>query len=479
MNKPVIWFINPWITDFTAFDLYSKPLGLLYLSAFLRKQPIDTFFLDFTDRYHPEMIKQFGNPKSKKFGTGPYFSQIIPKPSFLNDIPRHFKMYGMPENTVKDIFLRQKKPDMVFLTSLMTYWYPGVWKTAKLLREIFPETVIVLGGIYASLMPDHAEKSGLFDYVITGPGEMKSLALLKQHFPNVPFKDIPLTGSTKIWPAFDYYHYLPYLVILTSTGCPFRCSFCASHLLNPRYQHRPYEEVYDEIVTQIAKFKVKDVAFYDDALLVDKENHIKPLLRKLIKHNNRLRYHTPNGLHGKMIDKELAELMFKNNFQTIRISYEFFSDEKKNDISFKISNEEFIRSIEILNNAGFPRKNIEAYVIMGLPGQTVEEIVESMLFVHSQQVQIRLASFSPIPGTEDFASAVNSNLIDANIDPLLCNKSIYPLHKKYFNYEIFSGLRQLNQVLNEAALRGINLVKDKHLGNAFAHALNTVNSYIE
>ena len=51
---------------------------------------------------------------------------------------------------------------------------------------------------------------------------------------------------------------------------------------------------------------MSDVAFYDDALLVNAKSHIVPILRELRKRKPDLRFHTPNGLHARMIDDELA-----------------------------------------------------------------------------------------------------------------------------------------------------------------------------
>ena len=66
--------INPWIYDFAAYDLWSKPLGLLYLASYLKKQNISTHVIDCMDPHDPEMSNRlFGNiPLRRKYGTGKY-----------------------------------------------------------------------------------------------------------------------------------------------------------------------------------------------------------------------------------------------------------------------------------------------------------------------------------------------------------------------------------------------------------------------
>ena len=50
MQKELL-LINPWIYDFTAYDLWSKPLGLLYLASFLRKFNFNISYIDCLDKY--------------------------------------------------------------------------------------------------------------------------------------------------------------------------------------------------------------------------------------------------------------------------------------------------------------------------------------------------------------------------------------------------------------------------------------------
>ncbi len=72
---------------------------------------------------------------------------------------------------------------------------------------------------------------------------------------------------------------MPYAPILTSTGCPFRCPYCASSLLYNSFEQRQIDEIVYEI-EELYRLGVRDFAFYDDALLYRADYHIKPLLKK-------------------------------------------------------------------------------------------------------------------------------------------------------------------------------------------------------
>jgi hypothetical protein len=164
--------INPWIYDFTAFDLWSKPLGLLYIASFLRS---NGFRISYIDCLALKKIK-------KKYGTGNFCREIVAKPKILKDIPRHFARYGMTEKEFRSLLRAVEPPDAILVTSIMTYWYPGPARVVEIIREELPGIPVVLGGIYATILPDHAQKIVKPDYLVTGPGEIKILDLLSSLF---------------------------------------------------------------------------------------------------------------------------------------------------------------------------------------------------------------------------------------------------------------------------------------------------------
>ena len=128
-------------------------------------------------------------------------------------------------------------------------------------------------------------------------------------------------------------------------------------------------------------------------------------------------------------------------------------------------------AVKNLQDAGFKTSDLDAYVIMGLPDQQLSEIIESIIFVNDLGVQTRLASFSPIPGTLDFERAVRAGTIAWDIDPLLTNKSIFPLADENINYETYRKVRVFSQMMNESAKRGLRLFSDKHIGETLKSIL--------
>jgi radical SAM superfamily enzyme YgiQ (UPF0313 family) len=91
----------------------------------------------------------------------------------------------------------------------------------------------------------------------------------------------------------------------------------------------------------------------------------------------------------------------------------------------KVTAEGFRRGAQYLFAAGYPKGALEAYALMGAPGQQPEEVEETMRFVHHEGIVIRLADFSPIPGTEYYQKAAALSPANFN-EPLFQNSSVFP-----------------------------------------------------
>lgn len=433
-SHPNVLLVNPWITDFAAYDFWLKPMGLLYLAAVLRREGYAVRLVDCMDRAHPALLEWQGltRPAHQRWSTGKFVRTSIAKPVCYRHVPRFYARYGLPLALFKKLCLENEKPDAILVTSGMTYWYPGVFEAINVLRELFPRTPILLGGIYATLCTEHARQHSGADVVFAGEaehvigdlihatvnGDEVGERLTRENF---ALDDLP-------FPAFDLYPNLPYATIMTSRGCPLKCTFCASRIVSGQYRWRSIENVMAELDWLHAGLGVREFAFYDDALLTNRDRHFLPLCEQIIKKNLHSTFHTPNGLQVKFIDAEAAKLMYRAGFKTVRLAYESGSEERQRDMSKKVSNESFARGVAHLQAAGFGPHELDAYVLMGLPGQSLDEVIASMAYVHSLKVGIRLAAFSPIPGTVDFARAIERNELTFDADPLLTNNSILPIH---------------------------------------------------
>jgi len=176
---------------------------------------------------------------------------------------------------------------------------------------------------------------------------------------------------------------------------------------------------------QLFTLGVRDYAFYDDALLHHAEDHIKPFLEGVIQSNLSIRLHAPNGLHARFIDSDLAGLMRRAGFTTVRLGLETIDSARQEETGGKIATTDFEQAVGHLKRAGFTKEHIGAYLLYGLPGQELEEVGKGIEFLKRLDVRIHLAEFSPIRGTALWEDMVTQGLIPDDLDPLLCNNTVF------------------------------------------------------
>ncbi len=398
-----VLLINPPIYDFAVYDFWMKPLGLLYLSSLLKKKNHKVYLLDVPNRFDP----YFKNIKSDSFGRGKIQSQKVPKPEILKDMPGKFKRYGIPAQVIRER-IRGFNPEVVMLTCSMTYWYPGLLEIKEIIESLGIKPILLLGGIYASLLGEHARKLG-FDRIYS-----KNENYIEEI-------DLEIPEHFSFFPPPDYSHYsnLSYACLSTSVGCPFNCPYCSSSYFCKAKEDKEEEQIAEEIY-HLYKKGIKRFAFYDDALLITPERFIR-LCEKIQEKGIIASFFTPNGLHSRFISTEVARSMYETGFKEPRISLETADESIQEKLSTKTSNYEFKRAVENLKSAGYRNENIYTYLLAGAPGVSFESVEQSILYVEKTGVKISLAEFSPIPKTK-----MEENLPD----PLFTNNTVYYHYKK-------------------------------------------------
>jgi len=451
--------INPWIYDFAAFDFWIKPLGLLYLAAILKKNGCRVTLINCLYRHH-EGMEKLGLVKDKRYGTGHFHKEIVEKPEVLKSVPRKYGRYGITEEIFLNDINRTEEPDVILLSSGMTYWYPGVKKVSEIVREKFRGKPVIFGGIYPTLLPEHAKNHINADAIVTGEAEAKILSIVEKHTgycfdDSTDYSDL----NNVPFPAYELEKKLQAILLLTSRGCPYRCTFCGSYLVSGKFRQRDSQSVKEEIAYHWEKYGLKDFVFFDDALLFKKEKHIYPVLEFVLEKKLRLRFHTPNGIHPNEIDKTAAKLMYESGFKTLRLSLETVNPKRYSDMSYKVNSEGFENAVNNLESAGFKRKNIESYVIMALPEQEPREVIDTIIFAASLGVKVRLCAYAPIPGTPEWRKAVTKGELNEAADILQMNNTVHPLIAKNFGYDVYNEIKKFSLVCNYAVEQELDLIK--------------------
>ncbi len=452
-DTPHILCVNPWIHDFAAYDFWARPMGLLMVAAWLRSAGFRVSLIDCLDRFHPAL------PSADPFarcGRGPYLKTRIPNPPGLEDIPRTYCRYGVPPAVLhQDLAaLGADPPHLILVSSMMTYWYPGVFETIAVLRRHFPNTPLILGGIYARLYPDHARRHSGADAVWTDADPDAIIAAVAESTgfaARPPFDPSDLNAHP--YPALDLCHRLPFVPLLTARGCPNACAYCAARFLEPRRRTRRPEAVMAEIAHWHERFGVRDFAFYDDALLADSEALAAPLFEAVIRSGYPLRFHTPNAVHIRYISSELARLMARAGMTTLRLGLETADFAHRGQMDRKVTAPEFARAVARLAAAGLGPDRVGAYLLAGLPDQPMAAVRASIRAVRERGIAAVPTYYSPIPHTALWEKALAASRYDLAADPIFTNNAIFPCMAR-FSWRDVSELKRLANGRDAAGLSG-------------------------
>ena len=178
-------------------------------------------------------------------------------------------------------------PDEVFITSLFTYWAAAVWESVHYYKQQFPEAPVTVGGIYASLAPDHCAQSGC-DRVYQG---------VHQEAEACP-PDYTLVQTE-------------YQIVSCVPRLRRRCRFCGTYKIEPQYV--PKDSVLPEIVR-------RHLVFYDNNLLANPK--IDVILDELAEarfEGRRVTSECQSGFDGRLLTPDLARRLKAARFRSPRI----------------------------------------------------------------------------------------------------------------------------------------------------------------
>jgi len=144
---------------------------------------------------------------------------------------------------------------------------------------------------------------------------------------------------------------------------------------------------------------------------------------------------TPNGLHFEFVNKAVAKVMKRSGFVRPRLGFEDLKTKGR-----KISL--FLKSVNNLLDAGYQPSHVYANILVGLPGQSVEDVFQTIDFVADLKIRIHLEEFGPVPGTVDF----DRSGLDKESDPLLHNNTAYLLTHPVFRDRIDEIKRYVKRI---------------------------------
>ncbi len=435
MGKPSVLLIQPPIHDFALYDLYLKPYGLLKIGNWLERGGWKVDFVNALDYRDVQTTAALGSVKRKSNGTGKFHRTELSFPLKDTGRRRRFARYGI----LPEVFrrkLQESKPDIILITSGMTYWYRGLIEAVETVQKIHPDIPIAVGGIYATLLPVHCRKSTGADFVVAGDAEPALRRILNEQ--GLPVPSAGIEGPLLLE---DVWHDAG--IIRINTGCPYRCDYCASPVICSSFIPGEAERAFSSLQEMHRRAGTVNFAFYDDALLVNKERVFIPFIEKVIQSGLDLNFYLPNAVHLQFLDREVSKLMVRAGFREIRLGFESSSSDFHSRHDDKYSEEDFPAAVRNLKEAGFDSGSITVYILAGLPRQDYREVESSIRYAAEFGVKVSLAEYSPVPGTPLWRESVEISSLPLEEEPLYHNNTFFSMEWDGFTLENLDYLKQL------------------------------------
>lgn len=392
--------ISPPVYDTQYWAKWSQPYGLLRISALLRKNKyknIDLFdFMESPDgeKVHQHRIQPGEAYDEKEEPSRPIQPQVITKTGDPNQLKLFSYHFGKTWREF-DEWLDQKgyspqnPPDEIWISATMTYWWESTRDLIFRIRKRFGDkTLILLGGIYPTLVPEHAAQFTKPDIVVAGE----------------------IQEANSLWTDLSVYENKPHYAIITpSRGCPNNCAYCAQKTINngrKKVECRTPDDVYQEMRDKWEKLGIQDFAFYADFLLWNYEDNFLPLLEKIANTKDvKFRIHAPEGLDVRLLSQsqKLVDLLKAAGLQKMYLPCESIDEEYIKTLNRRhVTLDQFVKAVKMCEQAGFRLRNLDvnAFLLYGLPGESIDRVVKSILFVSEVVGSIIPMLFTPVPTTK-------------------------------------------------------------------------------
>ncbi len=376
------------------------------------------------------MTKRYGHfalcgSKSFSYGLG-YIAAVARREGFKVKI-LDMGVTKMDNDSFKE-YLLTNKPRIVGLTAT-TIAVSDAARMARIIKEILPDTLTIIGGSHISCTPEATLRRYLeFDIGAIGEGEITMLELLNLPDPlkgdfskidgliwrdgeKVSFskrreliKDLdwlplpaidllPDLKSSYIPPYFSVKR-MPAVTFMTTRGCPGRCTFCTNAIHGRIIRQYSLDHLFELIYLLIKKYGIKELQINDDTFTVNR-NRVMAFCERLIRENISVTWNCLARING--VTPEMLNLMKRAGCWQICYGIESGDNEMLKKIKKDITIDQVHKTLNMTKRAGI---QIKGYFIMGFPEETHESLKKTRdLAMNIPIDDLSLTIFTPYPGT--------------------------------------------------------------------------------
>ncbi len=403
--EKVLLFIPPAFTFRDAIDINPlPPLGLGYIGAILENAEIEVKVVDCLMEGWNNRV----NVDDKAIRIGLSFDKI-------------------------EEIIRDYSPNMVGVNSLFTKQRDNAHKIYELAKKIDSNITTVAGGAHPTVLPELVLEDQNVDYVVLGEGEETIISLIQviegkteiSVLNGIGYRE---NGQTVIVPKTTFIEDLDSLPfparhllnmeqyfglkashgtrrknrfspIITSRGCPAKCTFCSAYKVwGRKFRYRSPENIVAEMKYIKERYGIEEIMFEDDNVTLNiKRAH--RLFDLMIEEKLNFVWDTPNGVAAYALNEELIDKIKASGCYHLNLALESGSQYVLDNIIKKPVKLE--KAKKLIRYAQKVDLDISIYLIAGMPGETKEQMWETFqlakeLGIFSPHVSIA----TPYPGSE-------------------------------------------------------------------------------
>jgi len=335
--------------------------------------------------------------------------------------------------------IQKTKPEIIFIGS-STATFPKAIQILEGAKEINPNIITVFGGIHVTNSPTSSLKHKCVDYLVLGEGELTAKELVdyisgksnlkKNEIQGIAYLEEgelhinekrPLIKDLDTLPM-PAYHLLPmdmyksygwydvgrkFSTMITSRGCPSKCSFCiSSKNFNHMWRARSAPKVFEEMKLLYEKYKIRHIYLEDDEFCVNHKRVIE--LSKMIKDSGMdLIWECLTRVNH--VDDELLKSMAEGKCKSILYGAELGYEDGFKKINKTITLDMIKKAVKLTQKYKILAK---VTFMMGFPWESKTEIKKTINFAKSLNADVTFFSMlSPYPGSYIYDEMVSEGLI--------------------------------------------------------------------
>jgi anaerobic magnesium-protoporphyrin IX monomethyl ester cyclase len=321
--------------------------------------------------------------------------------------------------------IKSERPDVVGITMMSVDYQPAV-QAIDIIKEVSPETKVVVGGPHPSLMLHTMTENPKIDYVVTKEGEISFVKLLKDIEDNkadqrvivgeapdldaLPYADRDLFPHLESPLASDEFS-PPFVTIIAGRGCLYKCSFCQPaerSIFGKNVRRRSVKNVIGELSLLRERYNFKSWMLHDDCITEDTE-WVTAFCEEYAKAGFTQPFACQSRSdiicrHEAMV-KKMADVGLKLFF----IGFESGNQRVLNFLRKGSRVEHNYKSAEICRKYGI---KVWANYMMGMPTETKEEVLDTVNMIRSIKPDFYSPAFyTPHPGSDLYDYCIEHDLM--------------------------------------------------------------------